>query len=623
MRVLAACCLVWLCAVPSVFAQTVAAQAYAPTSQSCPPGTNLVREAGQDVYSQTLSDDEQCYISARQSLVLPQAWAAYSLNVHQTAPVALPPYVAAILSGLLGNDALPNLGIATSGGGLRAALFGAGILGALDGRNQTSAQAGVGGLLQAAQYLAGLSGGSWLVSSLSQADFPMLPDLVFGTPQAAAGEDAFGGWITPIDLLQPSPDANVTAAFLELLVFEIRSKWAAGFPVSITDVWGRSLSRHFVNGTTAANFFDTSVAHGAGITLSAIANVSTFRAYAQPFPIVIADSLVDRPNSSVVVTEAGDIVPLVNPIYEFNVYETGSFDPVLGAFTPTRLLGSPNSSICVEGYDQLSFIQGASSNLFNGQNTSVRTSLHHCSRRPALANSSAGPIIGLIEELMPQTGLRLDAAPLPNPFFGLSPDTFVDTNSTILALVDGGEDGETTPLQPLLVRARGLDTIIAIDSPADTADNFADGSSLIATQARVQALNGAYAFPPVPRTPAEFLAQNLTARPTFFGCNSSAASGAPLVIYLANGAAPLGQPPLTNNPTAKLSYTADEAQAVLNQVFDVATQGIPGEGADGAPAKDPEWPSCLACAVVDRARRKLGFVRDGVCASCFERYCWS
>ncbi len=48
---------------------------------------------------------------------------------------------------------------------------------------------------------------------------------------------------------------------------------------------------------------------------------STFRAYAQPFPIVIADSLVNRPNGTVVIIEPDEIVPLVNPIYEFNACE--------------------------------------------------------------------------------------------------------------------------------------------------------------------------------------------------------------------------------------------------------------------------------------------------------------
>lgn len=52
---------------------------------------------------------------------------------------------------------------------------------------------------------------------------------------------------------------------------------------------------------------------------------------------------------------------------------------MLGAFTPTKFLGSPNGSVCALGFDQLSFIQGASSNLFNSMNTSVRdpSSEHH------------------------------------------------------------------------------------------------------------------------------------------------------------------------------------------------------------------------------------------------------
>ncbi|KAI0633190.1 lysophospholipase [Trametes polyzona] len=599
---------------PLAAGQALAAQRYTPTLQPCPADAVLIREVGPDACSQPLGAEEAQYIAARRSQVLPHAWATYALNVQQSSPTPLPLYVNAILNGSLGLTALPNLGIATSGGGLRAGLFGAGVLSVLDGRNQSSVQAGIGGLLQAAQYLSGLSGGSWLVSSLSQADFPMLPDLIFGTQQAGAGDDSYGGWITPIDILQPGSDQNVTSALLEVMVIEVRSKFLAGFPVSVTDVWGRSLARHFVNGTTAANFFNSSLAHGAGVTLSAVANVSTFRAYEQPFPIIIANSLVERPNGSVAFTVPGNIVPLVNPIYEFNVYETGSFDPALGAFTPTKFLGSPNSSLCASGFDQLSFVQGASSNLFNGQNTSA----------DALAHSAIGPIIEALEQVTPQQGLRRDSALLPNPFHGLSPDTYVDTNTAVLSLVDGGEDGETTPFQPLLVKARGLDTIIALDAPADTSDNFADGSSLIATQARARLLNASYAFPPVPETQAEFLAQNLTRRPTFFGCESTPESGEPLVIYIANGGAPLGQAPVTNSPTVKLAYTDDEVQAVLNQVFDIATQGIPVQapGSEGL-GKDPEWASCLACAVVDRARRRLGIEREGVCASCLARYCWS
>ncbi len=52
--------------------------------------------------------------------------------------------------------------------------------------------------------------------------------------------------------------------------------------------------------------------------------------------------------------------------------EMGSFDPMLGAFTPTKFLGSPNKSVCATGFDQVSFIEGVSSDLFNEFNVSVR-----------------------------------------------------------------------------------------------------------------------------------------------------------------------------------------------------------------------------------------------------------
>lgn len=144
-----------------------------------------------------------------------------------------------------------------------------------------------------------------------------------------------------------------------------------------------------------------------------------------------------------------------------------------------------------------------------------------------------------------------------------------------------------------------------------------------ATQDRVKYFPGTYAFPPVPPDNSTWLAEGLTQRPTFFGCNSSAVPGAPLVIYLGNGGPPLGETVgYTNTSTMQLSYSADELQAMLSQTFDIATQGIANETASGW-EKDPEYPSCLACAVVDRARERQNIARDGLCASCLDRYCWS
>ena len=62
-----------------------------------------------------------------------------------------------------------HIGLAFSGGGYRAMLNGAGQMSALDERTtglKGGNASGLNGLLQASTYVAGLSGGSWLVLSL-------------------------------------------------------------------------------------------------------------------------------------------------------------------------------------------------------------------------------------------------------------------------------------------------------------------------------------------------------------------------------------------------------------------------------------------------------------------------
>ena len=247
-------------------AQSAAAVAYAPTLAACPAGTTLVREVGAVASKQTLSQSEIDYVAARRSQVLPTAWYKYLTNLKTLPSLTLPVYVDAILRGLHGDDMLPKFGIATSGGGHRAAIFGAGVLNALDIRNATAVDAGTGGLLQTATYISGLSGGSWLVGSLAQNNFPTIPNLIFGSGTTT-------GWQTQLDLLAPSSDASTVSAYLGALFGELAVKYVEGFPVTIADVWARALSRHFVNGTTAANLLDASLLHGAGVTLSSVASL--------------------------------------------------------------------------------------------------------------------------------------------------------------------------------------------------------------------------------------------------------------------------------------------------------------------------------------------------------------
>lgn len=240
--------------------------AYTPKVGSCPDGFKLVRSAG--ITSQTLSPDEVAYVSARQSQVLPGAWKSYLQNV-EARNLSLPDYV----SSILGGSAPPTLGLATSGGGYRAAIFGAGVMNALDGRNDSSKSVGTGGLLQAATYFSGLSGGSWLLTSEVQAGFPPIHELIFG-PSTDGSAMSYGGWNAQFDIIQPNNDTAKDLAFILGVVGEISGKHAAGFPVTIADLWARLLARHFTNGTHADEFFNnTGTTHGAGELFSQIANM--------------------------------------------------------------------------------------------------------------------------------------------------------------------------------------------------------------------------------------------------------------------------------------------------------------------------------------------------------------
>ena len=245
----------WLCILSFsawlVTAQGIASQAYTPVAGVCPQGFTLVRMAGSPG-NQILSTSEAAYIQARQSQVIPQAWKTYLANVEAT-NVTLPSYVSSILGG--SSSQTPNFGIAASGGGYRAAIFGA----------------GVGGLLQTATYVTGLSGGSWFLTSLAQANFPTMQELIFGYSNPTIANNSWGGWNAEYSLDTPSSDPVTDTEYLTDLVEELRGKYDAGYAVTFADFWARALARHFVNGTFPSNFFDESYTHGAGILWSSVA----------------------------------------------------------------------------------------------------------------------------------------------------------------------------------------------------------------------------------------------------------------------------------------------------------------------------------------------------------------
>ena len=93
-------------------------------------------------------------------------------------------------------SALPNIGIAVSGGGYRALMNGAGALAAFDSRTPNSTNTGqIGGLMQSATYLAGLSGGGWLVGSIFVNNFTFVQDIINTNPSVSGSLWQFGNSI--------------------------------------------------------------------------------------------------------------------------------------------------------------------------------------------------------------------------------------------------------------------------------------------------------------------------------------------------------------------------------------------------------------------------------------------
>lgn len=137
-----------------VLAALVSAQGspteYAPyTGVQCPDisASPLVRTFTPE--TQSLHPQEASYVNSRYTNILPAAWNSWLGNGSA---------IGYDMSQFQGK--FPKVGVAISGGGYRAAQYGAAVLSALDSRNDTALTSGTGGLLQVASYLTGLSGGS-------------------------------------------------------------------------------------------------------------------------------------------------------------------------------------------------------------------------------------------------------------------------------------------------------------------------------------------------------------------------------------------------------------------------------------------------------------------------------
>ena len=394
-----------------------------------------------------------------------------------------------------------------------------------------------------------------------------------------------------------------TAQYYGNLVDTVRDKADApgGFDTSLTDYWGRALSFQFVNASDG----------GPGYTWSSIQNDPDFSDANAPFPILIA--LERAPGQQVLSLNSTNI--------EFNPYEMGSFDPTLYGFAPLKYIGSnfsngrlPNDEKCVVGFDNGGFVMGTSSSLFNQLILQLNGT-----DAPEILKSAIQSVL----EAIGQADNDI-ADYTPNPFRGYNNRTNPSARDSSLTLVDGGEDLQNIPLNPLIQPHRNVDVIFAIDSSADTveptdsAQNWPNGTALVATYERTSnaTIQNNTAFPYIPDQNT-FVNLGLNNRPTFFGCDAGNLTGrgvSPIIVYIPNS------PYVFNSNTstfAKLSYNNSERDAMVQNGYDVATMGN-----NTRPGYE-DWTTCVGCAIIARSLNRTGQEVPRKCEQCFDKYCWN
>lgn len=561
----------------SAFADASSKNGYAPIKVTCDQDIELVRKAD------GLSSSESDWLQKRDEITkeslqsfLERATGNFTDNT--------------LVSQLFGtnNDSnVPRIGIACSGGGYRAMLSGAGMLAAMDNRTEGANEHGLGGLLQSTTYLAGLSGGAWLVGSLAWNNWTSVQEIIDSTPE----EGSIWDITTPMGL--GGSDITAMNQTWSEIMSAVTSKQLEGYNVTLADYWGRGLSY---------GFFPSLPKGGVGLTWSSLRDSEVFKNAEMPFPISVAD--FRKPYTEITYGNT--------TIFEFNPFEMGSWDESVKAFTDVKYLGTKavngtpvDKGQCVEGFDNTGFILGTSSSLFTP------------SMSPAVAMLLNGSSIGELFSKAMKNDTNDVANYAPNPFKGVSYGSDKESylNDDYLYLVDGGEDDEVIPFVPLLQQERAMDVIFALDSSSDTAQSWPDGSALLATFERQFTDQGeGIAFPYIPG-PETFESLRLNKQPTFFGCDTGNLTDLeyipPLVVYIPNAAYSFN----SNQSTFKLSYTEKERLGMIQNGFEIATRGNM--------TQDPGFAGCVACAVMRRQQESLNATLPQECQECFNSYCWT
>ncbi|KAF8426350.1 lysophospholipase catalytic domain-containing protein [Tirmania nivea] len=591
---------------------------YAPVNGSCPSDITYIRSS-----TTGLDPNEANYISSHSKSTTGYL-CPFALAAGLTASDA---------DQIFNNDSLrPNTAIAFSGGGLRAMLNGAGVFRALDSR--TSKVPEFSGLMQGMNYMAGLSGGNWLVGASALNDFASIDDL------------RNNHWHLDKNLVtgvrgNPKKHVDGVLKYLLRIKDQVMEKAKAGFVVTLTDFWSLALGRQLLNPSGGSN-----------ITWSQIQDTGSFQRNEMPYPISISDGR--RPGQKVIEKNS--------TIYESTPYTFGSWDREVNYFFPMKYLGTSmqggipqDQNKCVTGFDVGAFIMGTSSSLFSGILTRVGKTRAEGNKYGRIWASLKGKVEKLLADALSKVKggneyiadkYHLLPCQYPNPFQGFpGPKSTLPNltqNQSSLSLADGGLDNQNIPFWPLLQPARKIDFILAVDSSADTHQHWPNGSSLVNTQKRSQNLLSQYQlgdvgvvpFPYVPEVFQTWVTQELNYKPVFFGCNGSnytaitSRNGAsstpqfagPLILYLPN--APWSY--YTNTSTFQLDYINAEILGFFdNGELQISQSPKPNDtNTNNTSPVTAEWKKCVGCAIMQRSKERANIPLGKTCKECFDRYCW-
>ena len=493
----------------------------------------------------------------------------------------------------------PQVGVALSGGGFRAANTAAGVLSALDARDGPGGPAS--GLYQTAALATGISGGSWALS--------------------AASVDPTKGWRATVKRWRDGMEEGLihfgTRDLSEMLRF-----WQSSMQ-------GLHARPEGAPTPTMSDLMAPSVAFSFGVPLGtgqgplAESDPSDPATWAQPLPITIVHAMGERGVREAVDTCREYGQDSEQGLWEWGVWDDGTFAPGFWGFGPSNesVLASSSpegGTTCWGGITTLPWKMATAGAVWNGAvyKDNFYGPLEAC-------QSSSSWVLKIVCMLLQHGVFRMNAT--DSEMFRITdpPALPVPEHPVPRAVFAmDGQPCEGIPIAPLLEPVRDLDVILAVDATSpwiqsiDDPNSFPEGEAL--QQTAFYALGRGLPFPDMPLLKDFVEEPEMLQKNTFFGCFNASV---PAVAYVPHRNESYSREDVDLSVASDKSTPADQEEMFAN-----GRAMVSGEG----------FQRCLLCVsqakFLQRRSGRAGEDRSGFeallqglgepCEGCLKQ-CWS